>query len=379
MHGYAAPQTKEALARARALISNRADYPGEFAILYGLWAASYVGGGASEQLSVANEFLAEAQRQGDSAALSIAHRAVGTTLLNRGDFTACLPHLSQARALYNPERHSALRHQYGQDIGAAAQCYLSWALWHLGSHDQADAVADEALRYAQELSHPHTLVYTLAHVRCFIDIFRRSTDDLQSGTVLIHSICTELGFSHWISFGRIFRGWAAVCRGEFDPGIDELLAGIAGWQKTGSRLWLPMFHTLAAEAYDKADRRDAAMQSIEQALAASKETGEKWAVAEVLRIKAQLVTRTGKTSNQEIEHLLRTSLNFARRQGALSFELRISLDLARLWQRQGKLTEALLLVRKVYAKFTEGFATRDLRQARALTQSLEASYSQRPT
>jgi hypothetical protein len=47
-----------------------------------------------------------------------------------GEFTSGLHHLKQARALYDSEHHASYRHQYGQDIGASALCYLSWALWH---------------------------------------------------------------------------------------------------------------------------------------------------------------------------------------------------------------------------------------------------------
>ena len=69
------------------------------------------------------------------------------------------------------ERHADY-HQFGQDIGASALCYLSWALWHLGYVNQASEAATEAMKLAEKLSHPHTLVYTICHARGFIDLFR---------------------------------------------------------------------------------------------------------------------------------------------------------------------------------------------------------------
>ena len=77
--GYAAAETREALVRARSLVGDRADCSEKLAILYGLWAASYVGGGSSEQASAAREVLREAEQRGDAAALCMAHRAMGTT------------------------------------------------------------------------------------------------------------------------------------------------------------------------------------------------------------------------------------------------------------------------------------------------------------
>ena len=163
-----------------------------------------------------------------------------------GEFATGLHHLKRARALYNSEHHAGYRHQYGQDIGASTLCYLSWALWHLGYVDQASQVANEAMRLAEKLSHPHTLVYTICHARGFMDLFRRRYEDMQEYAGLVVSICNENGFSHWANCGTIFKGWAAVCLGQVDRGIDMLREGLAGWQEGGARLWLPMFSEIGS-------------------------------------------------------------------------------------------------------------------------------------
>jgi class 3 adenylate cyclase/predicted ATPase len=371
MRGYAAPETIEILLRARSLINDLTDRSEKFAILYGIWAAFYVGGRSAEQQSSAAEFLAEALRHDEAAWLCIAHRTLGTTCLTSGEFATALEHLEQARALYDAQRHSGLRHQYGQDIGAAALCYLSWALWHLGSVDQAAEVADAAMRHAEELSHPHTMVYTICHARGFMNIFRRRPGDLQYWADLVVSMCTEHGFSHWINCGRILQGWAAICRGDIDRGIEVLRAGVTAWRGTRARLWLPIFLTLEAEAYAKTGHGDVALHTIEQALAVSEETGEIWAKAEVLRIKARLLLETRRATTDEIEALLVTSLKIARRQRARCFELRAAFDLARIWQGQKRDDEARSLLRPVYDQFTEGLNTADLQEARILIQNLQ--------
>src|SRR5262249_61826957 len=108
-----------------------------YAVLLGLWAGHDVGGEGSKQTAAAMHFLAEAERHNDTAVLCIAHRMLGTTCVTKGEFATGLHHLEQARALYDSAQHSRYRFQYGQDIGAAALCYLSWALWHLGYVDPA--------------------------------------------------------------------------------------------------------------------------------------------------------------------------------------------------------------------------------------------------
>jgi predicted ATPase len=375
--GYAARETREVLLRAKTRFDDLTEPSQKFAILYGIWASHYVGGEVSKQTDAAMEFLAAAERHKDTAALCIAHRMLGTTCVTKGEFATGLHHLEQARALYDSAHHSRYRYQYGQDIGAAALCYLSWALWHLGYVDRASEVATEAMKWAEQLSHPHTLVYTICHVRAFIDLFSRRREDARSHAAMVVSLSTENGFSHWLNCGRILEGWAEICRGEVDGGIELLPTGIAAWHKRGARLWLPFFLTLEAEAYAKAGRGDAALVVIEEALTIAKDTGERWAMAEVLRVKAHFLKVVG-AETKEIEMILLSSLEIARAQQARCWELRAACDLARLWQAQGRGRDGLKLVQAIYEQFTEGFDTADLREAKALVQDLKRSLGRKP-
>src|SRR5215471_2099992 len=318
--GYAAPDTRKVLLRAKTRFQALTDPSQKFAILYGIWAGRYVGGEGSKQTDAAMQFLAEAERHNDTAALCIAHRMLGTTCVTKGEFATGLHHLEQARALYDSAQHSRYRYQYGQDIGVAALCYLSWALWHLGYIDRASEVATEAMKLAEQLSHPHTLVYTICHARAFIDLFSRRHEDARSHAAMVVSLSAENGFSHWLNCGRILEGWAEICLGEADRGIELLRAGIAAWHKRGARLWLPFFLTLEAEAYAKAGRGDAALVVIEEALAMAKDSGERWAMAEVLRVKAGLLQAARRAEAGEIETILVNSLEIARAQQARCWE-----------------------------------------------------------
>jgi predicted ATPase/class 3 adenylate cyclase len=370
--GYAAAETKEVLLQAKALIDESTDPAQKFSILYGIWACYYVGGEVALQRDAASEFVREAERHCDTAALCLSHRALGTTYVTMGEFVAGRRHLERARALYDPQEHARFRYQYGQDIGATALCYLSWALWHLGYFDQASEVAAQAVRHADEVSHPHTQVYTICHARGMLDIFRRRPEETPSYAGSVVSLCDEHGFPFWAAGGRILNGWAAICQGETEPGIELLREGLTAWRKTGARLWLPIFLALEAEAHAKAGHDDTALQVIAEALEISDATGERWAIAEVLRIKAGLLLATGRPTG-EVEALLLNSLQTARHQQARSWELRTACDLARLWQQQGRGPEALQLVRTIYDQFTEGFDAADLRDAESLRAELTAA------
>jgi predicted ATPase len=336
-----------------------------------LWACYYVSGEVALQQVAAADFLVEAERYADTAALSLAHRTMGTTHVTMGEFASARVHLETARTLYDPEHHLRFRFQFGQDIGATVLCYLSWALWHLGYLDQAVKAAAEAVAQARTISHPHTLVYTLAHAHGMMDIFRRRSEDTRSCAGEVMLLCSEHGFPFWAAGGRILDGWALAQRGEIGQGIETMHDGLIAWRKTGARLWLPIFLALEAEAYANVGQYRTASHAIEQAITTSNETGERWALAEALRIKARILQAADGHPVAEIESLLSNSLEIARQQRALCWQLRSSCDLARLWREQGRASDALELVRSVYRQFTEGFETADLQDAKALIDTLE--------
>ena len=156
-----------------------------------------------------------------------------------------------------------------------------------------------------------------------------------------------------------------------DRGIEMLGEGIAAWQGGGARLWMPMFQMLQALAYAKASRSEPALKAIEQAISACQSSGERWAMAEVLRTKASLLARAGDGKRAEAEAVLLDSLDIAQRQEARSWQLRTACDLSRLWQRQGRNGTAHQLLQSVYDGFTEGFDTGDLLEAHTLLLALK--------
>jgi predicted ATPase len=149
--------------------------------------------------------------------------------------------------------------------------------------------------------------------------------------------------------------------------------GLSAWRATGARLWLPIFLALKAQAQANAGHGEAALQTIEQAIAVSNDTRERWAIAEVLRLKADLLLTTGRATPGALEALLVDSLEIARGQKARSWELRTACDLARLWQGQGRQGDAISLLQTSYDQFTEGFETPDLASAKMLLDQLLCS------
>jgi predicted ATPase len=127
-----------------------------------------------------------------------------------------------------------------------------------------------------------------------------------------------------------------------------------------------------AEAWGRAGQIADGLAAVEEAIEQSERTEERWVIAELLRIKGELFLLEGAPgAAAAAKSHFRQALDWAHRQGALSWELRTASSLARLWRDQHRVKEARALLGSVYGRFTEGLATADLREARSLLQELE--------
>jgi predicted ATPase len=197
---------------------------------------------------------------------------------------------------------------------------------------------------------------------------RRRPVDAHAYTNTVVSLCSDHGLPFWGAGGQILHGWA-TSRDDPDKGVEQIRVGLAAWRKTGARLWLPIFVALEGEAHAAAGRNEAALQAIDEAIAISGETGERWAIAEVIRLKAQILSKSGRGEAAEIEALLNESIETARLQGAKSWQLRAACDLVQFQRQRNREHDALKLLRSIYRQFTEGFGTQDLITAKALIET----------
>ena len=138
---------------------------------------------------------------------------------------------------------------------------------------------------------------------------------------------------------------------------------------TGTWCWHIHYLVMLAEAYKRAGQLDDGLATIEEGLALMEKTSQRYFDAELHRLKGEfLLAKDGEEA--EIETLFERAIDVATRQKAKSLELRATMSLARLWQKQGKKEEARKRLAKIYDWFTEGFDTQDLKDAKALLEEL---------
>jgi predicted ATPase len=146
--------------------------------------------------------------------------------------------------------------------------------------------------------------------------------------------------------------------------------GLSVLQATGAELAQPRLLAWLAEAYGHGGQAEAGLGVVADALAVAHRTGERRDEAEIARIKGELLLQQAIPNVPEAEACFHQALALARRQQAKSWELRAAMSLARRWQRQGKRAEARERLAPIYAWFTEGFDTADLREAKAFLETL---------
>jgi predicted ATPase len=376
--GYATPETKTALGQARSLIE-RAEALGEppedplllFSVLYGVWTSNYVASNGDVVRDLSAQFLALAEKHGATAPLVIAHRIMGISLATTGDVAKGRAHFDRASTLYDPVEHRALATRFGVDAAASILSFRSWTIWVLGYPEAALADADNALKIARDIGQAATLMYALTVTsHPLIHCGNYATASMQTDELI--KLADEKGSPFWLAYGRMNKGSIWALTDKPSDGVQMLTNAINTCRSTGARMFLPWYLSNLSCAYSEVGQFDDAWRSIGEAMTAAETTKETWCEAEVNRIAGEIALLSPEPDAAKAEAYFERALVVARHQQAKSWELRAAMSLARLWREQGKVHQARDLLAPVYGWFTEGFDTRDLKEAKALLEELAA-------
>jgi class 3 adenylate cyclase/predicted ATPase len=370
--GYAAPETKAALERAH-LLTEQAEARGEppedqlllFSLLYGFWVANTVALNGGVVLDLAAQFLALAQKQKAVTPLMVGRRLMGSSLLYTGDIIEGRVQLDRANALYDPIQHRQLATRFGQDIRVAILSWRSLALWLLGYPDKSLADVDQAVSDAREIRQAATLIYALiitpmTALHC--GSFAVASAQLAEGIALADEKCTVF----FKAGGSCLQGCILALSGEVSNSVGLIASGLASWRATGATLFVPLYLSNLARAYAELGRSDEARRCIDEAIGTIATTKERWFEAEANRVAGEIALLSPERDVTKAEAYFERALAIARQQQAKSWELRAVMSMARLWRSQDKPQQARELLAPVYGWFTEGFDTRDLKEAKAL-------------
>jgi predicted ATPase len=367
--GYGVVKVGETYNRARELCDRMGESLQLFRVLWGL--RTYHLFRAEFKLSheICERLLRLARSNPDNVLVVQSHHAVGVALIHLGEFAAAMESCEQGLALYDPrQRHNHLS-EYSFDPEVALRCSAAWAQWFLGYPSQALSKILEALALTEGSRDPENLCRTTFYATFVHQLRGEAQRTLEMAEALI-AYALEYGLVTWSAVGTSLRGWALVKLGRSGEGIAQIRHSFTAHGEAGSEVARQHFRSLLAEALMKEGQFEEALALVEENLAAALRNGGYFFLAELYRLKGELLLNRGSriadSGLKEVEECFHQSVQIARRQSAKSLELRAALSLSRLWQSQNKTNEARQTLLEIYNWFTEGFDTEDLMEAKAL-------------
>ena len=366
------PLTETAAVWTRALGFAEKLKDGEYQLraIWGLCVYQMYSGDFRSGLALAERFCAAADKKDDTVSRLVGDRLAGRALHYLGNHKEAQLRLDRMLIQYVAPVQSSHISPFQFDHRSAAQSTLSSVLWVRGFPDQAMRNALDALSGAQRTGHPISLCIVLAHAACPIALNVGDLDTAERLIALLIDHSARHALSIWNVVGLCFKGALSMAQGDSN-GLAPLRAGINQLHEAGLGFRYTAFLSMLAQGQAATGRTVEASNSIEQALERSDRTEERWNVAELLRIKSDiLLLRDGPAAAPKAEALFHESLAWARRQEALSWELRTSISLARFLRNERRADEARDLLTSVYDRFAEGWETLDLRTAKQVIQDL---------
>ena len=354
VRGWAAPEVREAYERALELCLLLPVETPLDSVLYGL--------------ATLHEYRAEYDRSRElmerrlgldgartPAAQVEAHELLACSRFHQGGFDDALEHAEQALIAYSDE-HAGLMAMYGENPAVSARHWAAHALWFLGYPDRALARIEEALTLARRIAQAFSLAHAHEHA-AHLHQYR-----LEPEQALVHAeaavrLAAEQGYAYRAATGATLRGWA-LSADDAQAGLEEVTRGIRAYRATGAAMDLPYFLALLADVAARARRHDAALAALDEAEAVL-EGRDYYYEPELRRLRAEVLHALG--DHRAGARAGREAIEIAR-----SLHLRAAMSALAQAGDEGARADAVAEVRAVHNTFTEGFATPDLRRARAL-------------
>ena len=369
LKGGAAPEVETNYERARALCERIGERAQLFPAMWGTWYVNNIRGDYRQARALGDRLLAIAKENGDPAQLLQAHHALFPILLQHGEFAVAEAHARQGLALYDPQKHGTHAFLYGNhDPGVCGGITLGRSMWVRGLPDQAVAMCREWARRARELAHPYTTGLALYYF-AVVHYWRGEDRAALEAASEVVSLTEEHRITAHLALGS--RILVQLLGGR--PDDVETVTALGQSLRTSGALGREVFlRSLLAEAYARAGQSSAALEIVAETARLLEAGSERYYNAEIYRREGEVLESSG-AAPAEIERLLKRALGAAHEIGARSLELRAASSIARWLAGKGRRDEARAVLAPVYGAFTEGFATRDLRTAKALLDELGAT------
>jgi len=367
------PETEVAWTRVLTLAEEREDVDHQLRALWGLWAGLLNRCELRPALAIAERFSQLAEREANSGDVYVGQRMVGYILHLLGRQSEARGYIERMLHGYETPVAGAAIIRFVFDQRATAECFLARILWLQGYSDQAVSLIERVLQRPAVSEDVLSLCQVLVQGACPVAFFVGDMTKAERYVNMLLGHSERQGFLFWQAFGRCFQSVLSIKRGQLAEGIDSLKSALEELREIQFGVYYGVFLGDYAEALGRAGRTVEALSVIEQALARSERNEELWYRPELLRIKGVLSELSGVEEDLvAARQCFEDSIACAKGQGALSWELRSATNLANLLNTGNRTAHAREYLAPVYARFSEGLETRDLRQAKELLARLHS-------
>jgi len=312
-------------------------------------------------VELGDQLLVIAEREGDDELRMQAHHALWTTLIQVPVYSRALEHLDEGVRLYRPAWHERHCAEFGgHDPGSCAQRALALTLWATGHPDKAVNAGEEAIDLAQDHA------FSALSARLALAFVHRERGDLEAtekeAEVLIAQ-ARERDLPANVDWASILVAWAQGRRGDTSTAIAQI-------SEISDRLGMrdPGYLAMLVELLLIDGRSDEGLTLVDELLGVVEEKDHRQYEADLHRLRGELLMGRGlvETDRIEADAALRRAVSIAVEQGAVSFELRARMSLARLHEGTDLGDQTTEELRETYGRFDEGFTAADLVEAAAL-------------
>jgi predicted ATPase/DNA-binding winged helix-turn-helix (wHTH) protein len=349
------------------------DGPYRLRALWGLCIDQFNNGEFRTALDYARRFAALVEGSSDQVDGMMGDRALATALHYFGDQNGARRHIDrvlvQQAAL--AQQPSIVRFRFDQRV--TAHYFQARILWLQGFADQARRVVEVNIEEGHALGHALALCSVLGQGACPILFLCGDLDAAAFYGAMLLDHTDRHRVRLWHLWARCFEGMVTIKRSDITTGLNQLRGALddAGDARFLPRFLLPLGEM--ATCLGETGEIAAGLNTVETALARCRTRDEGWYLPELLRIKGELLRRQAEDRlSAAAEEHFGEAMRLAAEQGAMSWELRAALSLARLWVKQDRRAAARHILAPVYDKFTEGFDTADLLAAKQLLDGIAA-------
>jgi len=371
LNGWAAQEVWDSLFPALGLADSLRRNDALVPILFELFIHVLARGRAAESLRWVTQAMNAAETYSDADLLIVGHFTAANAHFWLGDPIKTREHVDRLLALYSEDRHGHLAGILNHDPKSMSVVYSALSTWMLGYPEQALRILDVAYAHARRRGHPFDLGWALT-IGGEVFGYLGEPDEWLKRIDEADRLARENSLSYVAAFMvPLSSGTALIRKGQVSEGMALAEEGLAVYEEGGGRCNSPYGKSVLAEARAQLGDLAGALDLIDQVIAQIERPGweERHYYAEALRIKGWVLSLKGDPAGAERSYV--ASLDWARQQQAKSWELRTATSYARLMRDQGRIGEAHELLAPVYNWFTEGFATKDLKDAKALLEEVE--------